>query len=369
MRVFYDHQVTSLQDAGGVSRYYFDLVRGWKSVGGVDAEWMAGWNQAVLPINELGQSAKVLSYPTSLRPGYFRYALNEGLTGARAPGRGVFDVYHTTYQRVLPYVRRRAVVATHHDSTPDKYAELFPDADAIHARLKKVYARADRVICISEASRSDLLRYFDIAEEKTEVIHHGFTRLARLENGASAGLPERPYVLYVGSRAAYKNFPLVLKAMAAVKDKDLQLLVAGGGAWSAKEAAVLEKAGLQERVHLLPRLTDGVLAEAYRGARMFVYPSLYEGFGFPPLEAMDAGCPAIVSRTSSLPEVCGDAAFYFDPRVLEELVALMDRMSMDEQFRLEKRAAGFAQAGFYTWEKTAQQTLNAYRKALSAARG
>jgi glycosyltransferase involved in cell wall biosynthesis len=97
---------------------------------------------------------------------------------------------------------------------------------------------------------------------------------------------------------------------------------------------------------------------------MFVYPSLYEGFGFPPLEAMYAGCPAIVSRTSALPEICGDAAFYFDPNNDEELALLIDSMSSDAAFRTSKREAGFTQVRRYSWAKTAAATLAAYQTAL-----
>jgi glycosyltransferase involved in cell wall biosynthesis len=210
-----------------------------------------------------------------------------------------------------------------------------------------------------------LLHYYGVAPERTEVIHHGFTPLPETTDDALRGrIPEQPYLLYVGARHSYKNFPVVLEALARQRDGDLQLVVAGGGPFRAEETAMIERLRLTARVHLLPRVTDGQLALAYRGAVLFVYPSLYEGFGFPPLEAMDAGCPALVSRTSALPEICGDAAFYFDPTSVEELAELIARLRLDEGLRLSKRALGYAQVRKYTWAKAAASTLRAYRRAV-----
>jgi glycosyltransferase involved in cell wall biosynthesis len=367
MRVFYDHQVTSLQDAGGVSRYYFELVRALSKIA-VRAEWLLGWNRSVLPVSALGASADVTSYETSVAPGYFRYAMNEALTaGFRSIARRV-DVYHATYQRVLPFVRNRAVVVTHHDSTPDRFPELFSDASAIHRRLEKVYERADRILCISESSRADLIHYFGVEVDRTVVIHHGFSTLeSAAGESSSISLDQPPYILYVGSRAAYKNFSTLLDAFSRIRFKDLQLVVAGGGPLTAPESEKLERLGLSSRIRVMTQPKDQELAALYRGARMFVYPSFYEGFGFPPLEAMHAGCPAIVSRTSALPEICGDAAFYFDPHCSEELADLISRMLTDEEFRLSKRQLGFVQVKQYTWEKTAAETLAAYRTAIERA--
>jgi glycosyltransferase involved in cell wall biosynthesis len=367
VRVFYDHQVTSLQDAGGVSRYYFELARELSKMA-VHTEWLLGWNRSVLPVSSLKPSTDITSYGTSVAPGNFRYAMNEALTAGFRCIAGRVDVYHATYQRILPFVRNRAIVATHHDSTPDRFPELFPDATAIHRRLQKVYARADRIICISESSRADLIHYFGVNVERTAVIHHGFSALESAEGeSVITSPPEAPYALFVGSRTAYKNFSTLLEALSRSCFKDLQLVVAGGGPLTVSERQEIGRLGLESRIRVAPRPKDQELAALYRGANMFVYPSLYEGFGFPPLEAMHAGCPAIVSRTSALPEICGDAAFYFDPHSSEELADLISRMSADEEFRLSKRQLGFVQVKQYTWEKTAAETLAAYRTAIERA--
>ncbi|HZD76823.1 MAG TPA: glycosyltransferase, partial [Acidobacteriaceae bacterium] len=128
------------------------------------------------------------------------------------------------------------------------------------------------------------------------------------------------------------------------------------------------KGGLEDRVLLLPRVVEARLGALYRGAALFVYPSLYEGFGLPPLEAMSAGCPVLVSRTSSLPEMCGDAAYYFDPAVDGSLEQELERLLGDRALLGAKVAAGHSQAGRYTWESAAAGTLAVYREALDRTR-
>jgi glycosyltransferase involved in cell wall biosynthesis len=372
MRIFYDHQVTSLQDAGGISRYYFDLVQALPDLdaagGRVSPELLLGFNRSVLPFSSLEPRARVTSFASAIRPGPLRYAVNEALTAAVAPLRGRVDVYHATYQRLLPSIRYDAVVVTHHDSTPDRFPHLFPDAAAIHARLRKVYARADQIICISESCRQDLLHYFPIALEKTVVIHHGFSALPAAGEDERSTMPcEQPYLLYVGSRAAYKNFPSLLRALAQQANKDVHLVAAGGGPFSVADLAEISRLRLTERVHLLPRVSETQLADLYRNAALFVYPSLYEGFGFPPLEAMSAGCPALVSCAAALPEICGDAAFYFDPASVDDLAAALARLLVDDTVRLSKLALGLEQVKRYTWHRTAAETLAVYRAALDKA--
>ena len=363
MRVFYDHQVTSLQDAGGISRYLFEIVQAMLRMGEFRPELLLGLEHSVVPFRSLPKPALVTAIASGMKAGYQRYAINEAMTAMVAPLRGKFDIYHATYQRELPYVRNRAVVVTHHDSTPEHYPHLFPNAAAIHARLSRLYARADRILCISEASRQDLLRFHGVNPRKTEVIHHGFSPLPAPASSPMTDWDGRPFLLYVGARAAYKNFSLVVEALAEQKDNALGLLVIGGGTFTAEETGRIRKLGLADRVRLVPRASDSELSAAYRAASLFVYPSLYEGFGFPPLEAMQAGCPAIVSRIPALLEVCGDAAFFFDPESAE-LASLIDSLRSDEGFRLSRREAGFAQVRRYTWENAAAATLAAYRTAL-----
>jgi glycosyltransferase involved in cell wall biosynthesis len=368
VRIAVDHQVTSLQDAGGMSRYHYELARQLRGREDISLDLLLGGQSSVLPFAGLeGDGLEVESWKSRLGPGYPRYAMNALWTAAIAPIRRRYDVYHATYQRWEPAIRHRALVATHHDATQERYPELFRNAAAIQSRKLRLYKRADMVICVSESARRDLLEIYDVDRSRTCVVHHGVTPVG--EGGAGRGDDqEQPYVLYVGSRSEYKNFLALLRAFAAAgATRGMRLLVAGGGRGSAGERETIFSLGLAGCVVLLPRVDEAHLGELYRRAALFVYPSLYEGFGLPPLEAMSAGCPVLVSRSSALPEVCGEAAHYFDPAEEAALERELGRLLGDTELLRAKVDAGRAWAGRYTWETSAQGTLAAYREALDRA--
>lgn len=369
MRVAVDHQVTSLQDAGGMSRYHYELARQLRGREGIAMDLLLGGQSSVLPFAELeGNGVRVESWRSRFAPGYPRYAMNAVWTAAIAPLRGRYDVYHASYQRWEPAIRHRALVATHHDATQERFPELFRNAAAIRARKGRLYRRADLVICVSESARQDLVEIYGVEKARTRLVHHGVTPVAETVAPFHDG-DTRPYVLYVGSRSAYKNFFALIRAFAATESaRSMRLIVAGGGAWTDAEQAAIAEQGLGNRVMLLPRVDEARLGALYRGAALFAYPSLYEGFGLPPLEAMSAGCPVLVSRTSSLPEICGDAAHYFDTAIKGSLEQELQRLLGDPALRAAKVAAGRARVGRYTWESAAVGTLAVYREALDRAR-
>jgi glycosyltransferase involved in cell wall biosynthesis len=368
VQIAFDHQVTSLQDAGGMSRYHYELARQFRGREGVSLDLLLGGQSSVLPFAELNcEGVRVAGWRSRMQPGYARYAMNALWTAAAAPARGRYDIYHATYQRWEPAIRHRALVATHHDATQERFPELFRNAAAIRARKGRLYQRADIVICVSESARQDLMEIYGVAEARTRLVHHGVTPIAETTRPFEDG-DVRPYMLYVGSRSSYKNFLALVQAFAKTEPaRSMRLVVAGGGVWSDAERAAMAEDGLADRVLLLPRVDEARLGALYRGAVLFVYPSLYEGFGLPPLEAMSAGCPVLVSRTSSLPEICGDAACYFDPAVEGALEQELARLLGDRALLGAKVDAGRARVGRYTWESAAAGTLAVYREVLDRA--
>ena len=211
MRILYDHQVFSLQDAGGASRYHFELIRNLQGLGEVAIELLIGLNASVMPFGSLQQAqTRVFGRQTALKPGVARYAMNELFSLAMAPLRGTVDIYHPTLYRALPWVSRRRVVVTHHDCIHERFPNLFRNAASIVKTKRKLFAQADAIICVSESSRRDLLHFYDVAETKTHVVYHGFSPLPLPVD--SRGDSGKPYLLYVGSRAGYKNFALLLEA-------------------------------------------------------------------------------------------------------------------------------------------------------------
>jgi len=365
MRILYDHQVFSLQDAGGASRYHFELIRNLQGLNEVTLELVLGLNGSVMPFGSLrGPQTRVFGRKTTIKPGLARYAINELLSGFIGPFRGKVDIYHPTLYRALPWVRRRWVVVTHHDCIHERFPRLFSNAGSIVESKRKLFAQADAIICVSESSRRDLLHFYNVAETKTHVVYHGFSPLPLPENDPLD--LAQPYLLYVGSRAGYKNFELLLEAFSrSGLAGDYRLLAVGGGSFTPAEVERIASLKLGRSVTVVPRADDGTLARAYRDAALFIYPSLYEGFGFPPLEAMSLGCPVLVNQTSSLPEICGDAAFYFAAADAGELSRCLTSILADDRGRAMKRELGEQRVGLYDWKRSAQRTLDVYRTVLN----
>jgi glycosyltransferase involved in cell wall biosynthesis len=364
MRIFYDHQAFSLQDAGGVSRYQYELVRSLQAATNLQFAVLMGLNSSVLPFQDLGNvQTRILSWKTGLKPGYFRYGLNEMMSAVRAQSLGQFDIYHVMLYRAIPFVHRRRLVVTHHDCTHERFPNLFHNASFIMERKRKLFAQADAIICVSHSSRRDLLHFYDVDEDKTHVVHHGFSPLQLDSTRAETTAESRvPYLLYVGSRSEYKNFPLLLEAFSrSGLSSDYRLMVVGGGEFSAEEWARISSLGLAGRITMIPKATDATLAHAYRHAALFVYPTLCEGFGFPPLEAMSLNCPVLVFRTSSLPEVCGNAAFYFEASDADELSGALVSTLQDLPGLATRRKLGEQQIRLYDWSRAARETLEVYR--------
>jgi glycosyltransferase involved in cell wall biosynthesis len=366
LRILIDHQVFSLHDTGGVARYFYELGRHLPSGEGVAVEMAVGLNSSIYPFSALaGEALRVYQMHTKMRAGIPRYIVNELLTNAVGIARGRFDIYHSTYYRAAPLVRRRRLVASHFDCIHEIFPEMFRNSKAIIENKKRLYSAADAIICISESSRQDLLRYYSVDPRRASVIHLGLTRFADYSRQEEA-VEAEPYILYVGARGAYKGFTLLMDAYASSGLSGSYVLQAvGGGGFTEAESAKISALGLVNRVRLVPRASERTLAGMYRNASLFVYPSLYEGFGFPPLEAMSLGCPVLTSNTSSIPEVCGDAAFYFDPNLPEALEAALRSALSNRERVAEIVAKGRLQSSRYTWERTAKQTLEVYGMILS----
>jgi len=365
MRVLYDHQVFSLQNAGGASRYFYELTRFLAAEPGVQTEVRLGLNGTVYPFSALDpHKVRVSALPEWLPPGLPRYFVNELWSNAKALFAPPTDVYHlTTYLRA-PAVRARRVVATHHDCTNERFPEYFPGVKKIFWARRKMLPSVDAIICVSESCRQDLLQFYNVDPAKTHVIHHGLTHLPRSPEAAAQlrRCLRRDYLLYVGMRDWFKNFHGLLQAMHDSQlDDSLDLLVLGGGPLNPEEHSRIARLGLTPCVICLPKVSDATLAEAYAGARLLVYPSFNEGFGFPPIEAMSLDCPVLASRVSSIPEVCDDAPFYFDPADQDAFRRELLRATSDEEARRRSIERGREVAARYTWERCGRQTLAVYR--------
>jgi glycosyltransferase involved in cell wall biosynthesis len=226
---------------------------------------------------------------------------------------------------------------------------------------------ADAIICVSENTKKDIIKIYDVPEEKIWVVYHGGSlnkfKFFEIDKYMKENLLKKPYLLYVGNRDGYKNFLFLLNVYATNFADDFNLLCFGGGNFNENELSLINKFNLLDKV-IHVNGSDYFLATLYKKAFCFVYPSLYEGFGIPPLEAMSLGCPVIASETSSIPEVVGNGGILFDPFSEEDLIRSIDSL-MNNKIRSQLILKGFQQERKFSWDKTASETLNVYKSITS----
>jgi glycosyltransferase involved in cell wall biosynthesis len=357
VRIVLYHNIFSAQAYGGISRYYVEVADRLRQKSGVSLSVYS-----FIHINEyLRARPEILSlgaYLPSVRRIEVRRRLNGVLTRA-ALAISAPDIFHETYFTAerLPRGRTR-VVTTVYDMIHERYPAQFGSQDPTSDWKRRGVSESDHVCCISESTRRDVIELLGVPEEKTTVI-----RLAQSMSEVKADHGHEvqwPFILYVGYRRGYKNFDAVIEAMGRSSVlRGVGIVCYGGGPFSADELSAFERHGLKA-VHMAGG--DEVLAALYDKAQVFVYPSLYEGFGIPPLEAMARGCPVVSSGTSSLPEVVGDAAEIFDPGSTEELRCALERVVTDSARREELVRLGRQRAALFSWDRTAEETLQMYRK-------
>lgn len=264
------------------------------------------------------------------------------------------------------------VTATIHDLAFKRYPETFPFADRLKLNfmLEAAVKRADKLIAVSQSTKRDLLEFFpDLPESRIRVIYHGFdAELFGRETSKEKlslklknfGLEQGAYALYVGALQPRKNLVRLIQAFEQVKKNTpaLRLVLAGEAAWLAQDiVAAREASPYRDDIILLGRVSFENLQALYQGARLFAFPSLYEGFGLPILEAFASGTPVLTARNSSLTEVAGDAALYCKAESVEDIAEQLERLWHDASLRQELVAKGQEQLKLFSWEKCAKETL------------
>ena len=369
MRVLFDHQAFSHQRFGGNSRYFSELMNVFHTQGEPEFE-LAVRSTPNEYLSRAPYYRGHVSRRTGLPSFFARYLRNAVATwiAARKP----HDIFHTTFYdpSALLAVRDAKLVVTVLDMIPERFPEAFPP-DGLYARLvtkrwiegkRTLCQRADAVLAISEHTKRDVIDQYGIAPDRITVTHLGNRLSAEGDIPRLAGLPDR-YVLFVGTRNTYKNFSVVCEAVASLDG--IAILCIGGGPFDDRERAQIDSLHLGDRV-VQRSVSDAELAACYAHALAFVFPSRYEGFGIPILEAFACGCPAVVANASCFPEIAGDAARYFDPDDAEELRAVLAEVIEDPVHAAALRTKGRARARQFTWEATAARTAAVYQKTSSA---
>jgi glycosyltransferase involved in cell wall biosynthesis len=279
-------------------------------------------------------------------------------------GNGAGKIWHSTYY-TMPSKWRGAQVVTVVDMIYELYPNLFnePYDDDFRKQKRRAISQAAAVICISETTRRDVQQFYGLDDDKLFVVPLAHSESFRpgADDTSSA---QRPFLLYVGKRIHYKNFELLLDAYSQWHaNNEVDLILVTDSDWTPEERQRLTALNLTSRVQLLTHIDDERLRSLYSQALAFVYPSLYEGFGIPLLEAMACGCPVVASDIPSTREVAGDCAFYFDPSSAEDLRVVLDQVLANGSDSA-RRAAGIARANTFSWNETARGTLEVYRSVL-----
>lgn len=369
MNIAYDSQIFCAQTYGGVSRYFCEIATRISRL--PDAQ--------VTVVAPMAVCAYLQNVPSEIISGFKapqinRFRLTQRVFGvlagdlmlrAKAPSL-IHETYFSPYRLGSKRARR---VITIHDMIHEKFASSFPYADKTAAYKASAAERADHVICVSESTRRDAIEILRLSPEKITVVHHGFALMSisigDVVDGSSAAIT-RPFLLYVGHRGGYKNFMRLLETYASSKTlaNSFTLVCFGGGPLQASEVRAMHHLGLKEGQVLQLSGSDELLASLYRKARAFVYPSMYEGFGIPPLEAMAHDCPVICSETSSIPEVVGNAGEYFDPANVESIRGAIERVLSSDCHRNTLIQNGRERIKLFSWDRCAAETYNIYRKLL-----
>jgi glycosyltransferase involved in cell wall biosynthesis len=366
MKILYDHQIFTLQKYGGISRYFSNIIENITLLGLHDVKMSLfiseneynkyGYKPNCIPTLDFKGKSKLYNFVNNINTKKDLLIKN-------------FDVFHPTFYDTyyLNLLDTKPFVLTVHDMTD----ELVVDRDQksrVILQKKMLIKKAKKIIAVSKNTKNDIIKiYPDINPDKIVVSYHATTlsnfdlKLKNLEIRNRGR-----YILFVGNRDGYKNFLMFVREIATIllSYEDVYLVCAGGGVFNMKELLLLKQLNLTLKVKYVKFNSDQELQSLYSQALCFVFPSLYEGFGIPILESFACGCPTILNRTSSLPEIGGDAALYFSFQEKDSLLNQLVKIINNDSFRNKMIDAGYERLKLFSWSKTIKEHLKIYESCL-----
>lgn len=360
MRILYDGQIYAAQSAGGINRYFANII----------SRLPESYSPILTAIHH--PSLNHPSHPKLQIYNYKRFRFNQvSSTIEKYYFRALinlikYDIAHPTYYSLLTQKDIKEyscpVVITVYDMIHEIFAnQMDPKGNVIEAKRQALIG-SQAIICISENTKKDLLRIYPfISEEKITVTYLASELDGSLSYGAES-VPSKPYYLYVGSRQSqYKNFTGLLMALAKVVSVNSEIaLCVVGLPFNDAELKLINDLKIASFIEYYEYVNDRHLAKLYRCSVAFVYPSIYEGFGIPPLEAMACGTVVVASNSSSIPEVVGDAGILFDPQKITDLADILLSLIDDHQQRDLLITKGYQRAKQFSWDQTVAETIKVY---------
>lgn len=364
MKLLYDYAIFSMQRMGGVSRVMSEVISRALAAEDLDAHVWGGLH-AHAGLQRIKRSFPERVHAWSVPQQLARYRLLAPLNRRFFPSaarRGRPALCHYTFFETSTLPKETKKIFTVHDLIHERYGEHYPANDRQRSLRQKALAEADAIICVSDNTRRDLEEFYAVGDIPVIVAYNG--------NSLAGVTPQpihrdRPFWLCVGTRGAWhKNVDVLWQALAqASAIEDHELVHFGGGPLTSSELRRIHELGLTNRVHQIEG-SDTLLAGHYAAAQGLIFPSRYEGFGMPLVEAMSQGCPVIASSALPMPEIVADAGLFFDPDSPEALCKIMVQLHSDNTLCRSLVERGYKRAQHFSWDKSCAQVLNLYRQML-----
>jgi len=359
MKILYDHQIFSLQKVGGISRYFSELI----------SHLNDKTIELELPIKN-SQNIYIKKNTIYKRKLFNRFIkskniyTNNSILAKEYLQKSNFDIFHPTYYDpyFLEYIKDKKFVLTIHDMIHELYSSDFPENIKDSVNKKLLAHKATKIIAVSKNTKDDIIKLFGIDKDKIEVVYHGISKFNHYKTVKN--IPDK-FLLFVGRRDLYKNFNTFIDGIANIlKTNDTLFLVSvGGGQFTNEELLRIKNLGINDKVIQIDA-TDAELIYLYKNAEMFIFPSYYEGFGIPLLEAFSLGCPVIASNSSSLIEIGDDAAAFFSPDDKDSINETVSKILTNKDDRSKLINLGYKRVKDFNWGKTALLTKKVYESIL-----
>lgn len=389
MKILYDHQIFYRQNYGGVSRYFCELMTQFSMDPDTDftlpLRFVQNDNLAQFPhldkywsgrYNRLYNNYFISALQKKIRFNALNFGLNflinNRAESIRLLKKQDFDVFHPTYYEpyFMKYLQKKPYVLTVYDMIHEHFPTYFKTNDRTRIWKKRLIENAGSVIAISENTKEDIVRFTNVDPDHIQVIYLGnpFEHMSPPEQNTlclNSAVFEKPFLLFVGDRPAYKNFIFFIESITEMlcKNNELQVVCAGSLPFSHKEKKFFKNLNIVHKIHHVI-INDTILRNLYKNAKAFIFPSLYEGFGLPILEAFSCGCPVIASNSSSLPEIGQEGAIYFNPMSRESIISAVETILFNEKNREDLIRKGYDRLKLFSWENTAHKTKKIYESLL-----
>lgn len=359
IKILYDHQMFSMQKFGGVTRYFADLIFNLPEGFEKEIAMQYSENHYITTTYDQKYSSTDLIKNFRIKRRLY-YFMNQQIS-KKTILTNQFDLFHPTYYNhsFLKYIKKPFVI-TIHDMIHERFQDYFPLYDKTSKNKKILAEKANHIIAVSQNTKNDIVELLGIHPDKITVVHHGYKQ--QVENAKQ--LFEN-YILYVGERKSYKNFILMLEAIIPLlyADKTLKV-VCTGSPFTKEEIDLFQKHSISSQlIHV--QASDAILYSLYQYALVFVFPSLYEGFGIPILEAFANNCPVCLSNTSCFPEIAKDAALYFDPLNKQSIHDTVSSVIYNNNLRNNLKNKGKELSQNYSLQNMVTKTINVYKKIIN----